>query len=110
MVNIAFYLGNVGESILDLNIIAGGVIWILWDIKTHKCMYMCACVIVHLHGHVDSPFQKSLFHTPLNINMSAWSLLFPQSLFSFKRAHMSASSKLIWSSFCETQLKLGWED
>lgn len=110
MGNIAFYLGNVGESILDLNIIAGGVIWILWDIKTHKCMYMCTCVIVHLHGHVDSPFQKSLFHTPLNVNMSAWSLLFPQSLFSFERAHMSASSKLIWSSFCETQLKLGWED
>lgn len=76
MVNITFYLGNVGESIFVLNVIVSGVIWILLDIKTHKCSYMCACVIVHFRGHADSPFQKSPFHTPLVVTMSSWSLLF----------------------------------
>lgn len=76
MVNITFYLGNVGESIFVLNVIVSGEICILLDIKTHKCLYMCACIIVHFHGHADSPFQKSPFHAPLSVTMSSWSSLF----------------------------------
>lgn len=83
-----------------------GVFWILLGIKAHTCMHMCTRVIVHFRGHVENPFQKSSIPNPSQFHCLFLEFIISTASCHFKTTHVLASSKLIWSTFHETQLKL----
>lgn len=113
MVNIAFYLRNVGEAVLDIKkqkqktqTIVSDVSWIIFRYQ-NGCTYMYALIIFHFPGDVENPFQKSSIPKCSQFHHLFLEFIISTASCHFKRAHMSASSELNWSTSHKTQQKHG---